>query len=101
MDLDKNVRLCLLNDFYGSLLTDNQQDILNDYLNFDITLSEIAESKNTTRQAVLDTIKKATKKLEEYETKLEILSKYLKQKQILESDDVDKTVAKKLMGIWT
>ena len=99
MNLDKNLRLCLLNDFYGNLLTENQQDILNEYLNFDISLTEIAETRNTTRQAVLDTIKKATKKLEVYEQKLGMLSKYLEQKQILDNCD-DKSLAKKIMEIW-
>lgn len=99
MILDENVRLCLLNDFYGNLLTNNQQSILNDYLNFGITLSEIAESKDTTRQAVLDTIKKSTKKLEWYESKLGMLSKYLEQNQILENCD-DKSLAQRLMEIW-
>ena len=100
MVLDKNVRLCLLNDFYGNLLTKNQQEILDDYLNFDISLTEIAENRNTTRQAVLDTIKKATKKLESFEQKLGMVSKYLEQKKILESHEVDKSLAKKLMKIW-
>ena len=99
MVLDDNIRLCLLNDFYGSLLTDNQQSILNDYLNLGITLSEIAENKDTTRQAVLDTIKKATKKLEWYESKLGMVSKYLEQKQFLDNIS-DKSLAKKLMKIW-
>lgn len=89
----------MLNDFYGNLLTENQQDILNEYLNFDISLTEIAETRNTTRQAVLDTIKKATKKLEWYETKLAMVEKYLAQKEIL-GKNVDTSLAKKLMEIW-
>lgn len=99
MVLDENIRICLLNDFYGSLLTETQQSILNDYLNLGITLSEIAENRDTTRQSVLDTIKKATKKLDWYESKLSMLSKYLKQKQILDELS-DKQLAKKLMKIW-
>ena len=70
MVLDENVRLCLLNDFYGALLTQNQQNVLDSYLNFNMPLSEISQSLGITRQAVLDTIKKASKKLDEFENKL-------------------------------
>ena len=100
MNLEKNIRLCLLNDFYGCLLTENQQEIMNDYLNFDISLTEIAESRNTTRQAVLDTIKKSTNKFEWYEQKLGMLSKYLEQKKILDGQNIDKALSKNLMKIW-
>ena len=99
MILDKSVRLCLLNDFYGALLTQNQQDVLDSYLNFNLPLVEISQSLGITRQAVLDTIKKATNKLEEFENKLGMLKKYLAQLELVEKNG--KTdFAEKMMNIW-
>lgn len=101
MALEKNVRLCLLNDFYGCLLTQKQQSVLNDYLNFDISLTEIGESQNTTRQSVLDTVKKASKKLEWFESKLGMVQKYLEQRKLIENSTlIDKATAKRLLDIW-
>ena len=99
MILDKSVRLCLLNDFYGALLTENQQSVLDSYLNYNMPLVEISAAVGITRQAVLDTIKKATKKLEEYESKLGMLKKYLAQKKLLENSANDE-LAKKILNVW-
>ena len=102
MVLDESVRLCLLNDFYGSLLTQNQQKVLDSYLNYNLPLVEISNITGITRQAVLDTIKKATKKLEEFEKKLGMLKKYLSQKQIVENFDKNIGIndVKKLLDVW-
>lgn len=50
-------------DLYGKLLTPKQLEFLNDYYNNDLSLSEIAENNEITRQAVRDIIKKGEKKL--------------------------------------
>ena len=101
MVLDDSVRLCLLNDFYGSLLTTNQQKVLDLYLNFNTPLVEISQNLNISRQAVLDTIKKASKKLENFETKLGALNKYLKQKEIVDNcSNENKSVLNKIMNVW-
>ena len=101
MVLDDSVRLCLLNDFYGSLLTTNQQKVLDLYLNFNTPLVEISQNLNISRQAVLDTIKKASKKLENFETKLGVLNKYLKQKEIVDNcSNENKSVLNKIMKVW-
>jgi hypothetical protein len=101
MILEKSVRLCLLNDFYGNLLTNNQQQVLDGYLNYNIPITEIAENMNISRQAVLDTIKKASSKLEVFEQKLGVLEKYLKQNEIIKNaTKIDKSTIDKLMDVW-
>ncbi len=75
MKIEENVRLCRLFDLYSPLLSQSQQDIMNDYLLFNLTNSEIAENRKVSRQAVKDAITKATKKLEEYEKRLGFLKK--------------------------
>lgn len=60
-------------DAYSKLLTPTQQEITNLYFNLDLTLSEIAEEKGISRQAVSDCLNACKKQLEEYEEKLHLV----------------------------
>lgn len=82
--MEKNVEISILCDLYGKLLSKKQFEFLNDYYNNDLSLSEIAENNNITRQAVRDIIKKGEKKLFEYEEKLLFMKKALKQEKAIE-----------------
>ena len=61
--MEKKVQIGMLCDIYGKLLTKRQYNILNDYANGDLSLTEIAENNNITRQAVNDIVKKGESKL--------------------------------------
>ena len=65
--LEKKVEVSILCQIYGKLLTEKQFEFIDDYYNNDLSLSEIAENNNITRQAVRDVIKKGENKLFEYE----------------------------------
>lgn len=54
-------------DIYNGLLTQTQQEITNLYFNLDLTVSEIAEEKGISRQAVSECLKTSEAQLEEYE----------------------------------
>lgn len=82
--MEKNVRVSMLCQIYGKLLTEKQFEILNDYYNNDLSLSEIAENNEITRQAVRDIIKKGESKLFELEEKLSIMEKMMKQEKLLQ-----------------
>ena len=83
--MDKKVEVSILCQIYGKLLTKKQFYCIDDYYNKDLSLSEIAENNNITRQAVRDVIKKGENKLFEFEEKLGIMKKMQKQdKQIQE-----------------
>ena len=82
--MEKNVEISILCDLYGKLLTQKQFDFLNDYYNNDLSLSEIAENNQITRQAVRDIIKKGEKKLFEYEEKLLFMKRMLNQEETLQ-----------------
>ena len=56
--LKKKIEISMLCEYYGSLLTTKQYTLLNDYYNNDLSLSEIADNNQITRQAVRDIIKK-------------------------------------------
>ena len=70
------------------MLTEKQYGLLDDYYNNDLSLSEIAENYDITRQAVRDIIKKGENKLFELEEKLSVMDRMIKQdkkiQQILE-----------------
>ena len=72
VDVKKVERINRLLDLYGRLLTKSQFEIMSDYYYYDLSLSEISNMKNISRTAVSDAIKNATKKLENYEEKLQI-----------------------------
>lgn len=76
--MEKRTKFIYLIDIYSGLLTDKQQEILNLYYNEDITLTEIAQNQNTSRQAVFDLIKRSEALLLKYDRKLNLLDKYLK-----------------------
>lgn len=82
--MEKNVEISILCQIYGKLLTEKQLEILTDYYNNDLSLSEIAENNNITRQAVRDIIKKGENKLFELEGKLSIMKKMMKQEKALQ-----------------
>lgn len=82
--MEKKVEISILCDLYGKLLTDKQFEFIDDYYNNDLSLSEIAENNNITRQAVRDIIKKGEKKLFEYEQKLLFMKRMLKQEKKIE-----------------
>ncbi len=73
--MDKHIEVSMLWEIYGKLLTQKQYEVLNDYYNEDLSLSEIAENYNISRQGVRDIIKKGENKLFEYEEKLSIMKK--------------------------
>jgi len=77
--MEKNVKVSMLCEVYGNLLTKKQLSILQDYYDKDLSLSEIAQNQEITRQAVRDIIKKGENKLFELEEKLGIMKKTFKQ----------------------
>ena len=79
--MEKNVKVSILCEIYGKLLTEKQYNFLDDYYNKDFSLSEIAENNGITRQAVRDNIVKGENKLFEYEEKLGIMKRTLTQEQ--------------------
>lgn len=81
--MEKNIEIGLLLETYGATLTDKQLDVMEQYYNDDLSLAEIAENVGITRQAVRDNIKNTEKKLYELESKLKILEKFNKSKEVL------------------
>ena len=75
---EKNMNISFLLDFYGDILTEKQQEILDLYYNEDLSLAEIAESNGLTRQGVRHVIKKAEDTLTDLESKLGLANRFVK-----------------------
>ena len=75
--IEKKLRLVDLFDFYGKMLTDKQFEIMDLYCNCDLSLAEISENLDITRQAVHDAIKRSDKILENYESQLGLYARSL------------------------
>ena len=82
--MEKKVEISMLWQIYGKLLTEKQYEYIDYYYNEDLSLSEIAENEEITRQGVRDIIKKGEKKLFEYEEKLLFMKKTINQEQKLQ-----------------
>ena len=74
--MPKDMNISLLFDFYGEILTEKQQDVIDYYYNDDYSLSEISELTGISRQGVRDSIKKSEEEIYGYESKLKIVEKH-------------------------
>ena len=107
--MEKNVKISMLLDTYGKLLTEKQYKLLDDYYNNDLSLSEIAENEEITRQAVRDNLKKGENNLFEYEEKLGFMEKTIAQEEKItkiiseiekiEAEMEDKKIVKNLQEV--
>lgn len=75
MKIIENIYLGKLYDAYGSLLSPSQKQVMDKFINDDLTVSEIAELLGISRQAVKDSLSKAEKKLKGLEEKLAFVKK--------------------------
>lgn len=73
---EKNLNISLLLDFYGDILSERQKDMLDLYYNDDLSLAEIAENYNISRQGVRSVLKKGENILTEMEEKLHLASRF-------------------------
>jgi predicted DNA-binding protein YlxM (UPF0122 family) len=80
-------RMALLFDFYGDMLTERQREFYDLYYNEDLSLAEIAENYDITRQGVRDVIVRAEGILTELEDKTGIIRRFQKMQEQLELID--------------
>jgi len=98
MELNKNVRLIALYDVYGNCLTEKQQQVFDLCVYQDLSLKEVSDLLNITRQAVKFSLDNTIVLLERLESQLQILKKFDKIKEKLNSlkDTVDETCKEKI-----
>ena len=88
---DKNLRISVLLDHYGAMLTDKQREVIDLYYNDDLSLAEIAEQEGITRQGVRDNIKRGEAQLLEMEQKLHAARRFERLAALV--SEADETLA--------
>lgn len=74
--MEKLVEIGILYDFYGKLLSEKQLQAIELYYVYDLSLTEIGEELDITKQGVSDTLKRAEKKLFKFEDTLGLIEKF-------------------------
>lgn len=72
----KDLNITILLDVYGQLLTEKQRFAIDMYYNEDLSLAEIAEEIDISRQGVRESIKQGEKHLLEYEEQLGVVKRF-------------------------
>lgn len=111
MEPDKTLRMSLLYDFFGDLLTEKQKEYFNLHYNEDLSLSEIAETAGISRQGARDIIVRAENQLMEMEEKTGIVRRFSEMQRdlaalqkaanaVLLADDLDaaKEAARRILA---
>ncbi len=88
----------LLFDIYGNLLTKKQQDYFKEYYFNNLSLTEIAENYQVSRNAIHHQLKQVILKLENYENILHVALKNKKLESIIEEIQ-DKKLKEKLQNL--
>lgn len=81
--MDKTIYLNQLYDYYSELFTEKQKHYFEDYYFKDLSLAEIAENYQVSRNAVHGQLKIVEEKLEEYESILKLSKKGKEIKKLL------------------
>ena len=89
----KDMRMGLLLDFYEPLMTEKQSELLRNYYDLDLSLSELAEDTGVSRQAVQFALKKAEKKLLSFEEKLRLRERYEASQALIDAFEAGKGTA--------
>lgn len=79
----------LLFDFYGSLLTEHQREVLDDYFNDDLSMGELADEYEVSKSAISDLIKRCLNQLEEYESKLHLIKQARSLDELIDKMEKD------------
>ena len=83
MEKEDKLYISKYNDYYGSMLTKYQSQLISMYYDEDLSLLEMADRLSISPQGVRDALKRAEKTLEELEAKLHLVQKSEKTKSLL------------------
>lgn len=92
--MDKTIYLINLYDYYGDLLTNKQREYFKDYYFHNLSLSEISENYEISRNAVHKSLKDIENKLLRFEEVLKDYEKSIKIKEIIKN--LDKEIKDKI-----
>ena len=96
--MDKFIYLNELYDFYKNMFTDKQREYFEEYYFNNLSLGEVAENHNVSRNAVHNELKLIENKLVELEEKLELNKKKNKIVELLENK-IDNKIIEEIKNI--
>lgn len=98
--IERTLRITKLYDIYGPLLTDRQRGLIELHYLQDLSLGEIADQDDVTRQAIHDQLTRAERALESFEERLGLLARrnaererLLAVRELLHRDEIDRVAA--------
>ncbi len=94
-ELDEFNLMNELYDLYGSLLTEKQKSVFENYYFFNLSLQEIADNLSISKAGVLDNLEHAKKNLLNYENSLKFNEKILE----IEKKDIDSSIKEEIIDI--
>lgn len=97
--MDNRNYLIILYDFYGELLNDKQREYFEDYYFNNLSLGEISENVDVSRNAIHKNIKGSEEKLYFYEEKLGLYQKRKFMEKLLLNDDI-KVIKDKIRELY-
>ena len=92
MEINKREEIIELYDIYGLLLTDKQRMYFEEYYYMDLSLQEIADNYEISKNGVFDQIKRTIHTLELYEEKLMIRKKIEKINSLNIADNIKEEI---------
>ncbi len=94
MNIKERVQIAILTKYYGKLLTEKQLKVITMYVDNNLSLAEVAEELNVSRQAIKDTLDKTTVALNNFEKDLQFVARDDKIKKILQDNKPEEAVRK-------
>ncbi len=92
--MSEKVYLTILFDYYEELLTNKDRDCFKAYYFDNLSLGEIAENLNISRNAIHKRLKRINDKLLLYESKLHLYNKEQKILGLIKDDDLREKIKK-------
>ena len=100
MNIEERVQIAILSKYYGKMLTERQQSIMEMYVDNNLSLAEVSEELGISRQAVKDALDNSLITLKNMEEKLQFISRDDNiKKQIEENKKIDTTTKIELIAL--
>ena len=96
--MEDREEVIILYDYYGELFSDKQREYFEEYYFDNLSLAEIAENEDKSRNAIHKVLKVVISKLYEYEDKLGLYKKEKKLKNVIAKIKDDK-IRKEIEGL--
>ena len=90
--MEDRVYIISLYDYYGNLLTEKQKNYFEDYYFDNLTMEEIAENDNVSKNAISKQLINIKEKLNYYENILNLYSNKSKIKELLDEETLNRII---------